>query len=215
MEQSFDFEVWQDVDGYEGLYQVSNLGRVKSLKRIDTKPYKDGFRTHIVNERILKPFATRTGYLLVKLTKDKKEKSYQVHRLVAIAFIPNPENKPQINHKNGKREDNNLLNLEWVTASENARHKIDVLGFKFSDETKAKMRAKKLGKKLSQEQREKMSIKRKGQKPVNNKPVRCIETGKIFFSAQEASKKLNISRSAVSKSIKRNTRAGGFYWEYI
>ncbi len=93
-------EIWKDIEGYEGYYQVSNLGRVKSLERVFER-----FNGHInirqkVNEKILKPEKTRWGYLRVHLNKGGISKKYVVHRLVAYAFILNPYNLPQVNHKN-------------------------------------------------------------------------------------------------------------------
>ena len=95
-------EIWRDIDGYEGLYQVSNFGRVKSFQR--GKP------------RILKAFLN-SGYLSVVLYRDHKVKQCLVHRLVALAFIPNPEDKPLVNHINGVKTDNCVENLEWATAA--------------------------------------------------------------------------------------------------
>lgn len=107
-------EVWKDIPGYEGYYQVSNKGRVKRLSR-----YVDRHAYGIVHkkfycERILKPI-NRQWYQMVNLCKNCKVKAYQIHRLVAIAFIDNPLSKEQVNHKNGIRNDNRIENLEWVT----------------------------------------------------------------------------------------------------
>ena len=120
MELNFN-EEWKNVEGYESLYQVSSLGRVKSLEKHFLRKYREGYRKQTIPEKILKPFPTRTAYLLVKLTKNKIEKCFQVHRLVAMAFIPNPQNKPQVNHINGNKTDNKVENLEWVTQTENIR----------------------------------------------------------------------------------------------
>lgn len=115
-------EVWKDVKGYEGLYQVSDQGNVKSLARKRTgKPW--------YKERILKPL-DRKGYLAVSLYADGKCKLYSVHRLVADAFVPNKEGKQQINHKDGDKTNNKMSNLEWVTPSENILHSFDCLGKK-------------------------------------------------------------------------------------
>lgn len=113
-------EVWRDVVGYEGLYQVSNLGRVKSLDRL-INGRCSGHKTKF-EERILKTFTNKKGYYRVGLVKNRKQIKYFVHRLVAIAFIPNPENKPYINHKDETPYNNNVNNLEWVTPKENSNY---------------------------------------------------------------------------------------------
>ena len=103
-------EIWKDVVGYEGYYQVSNLGNVKSIER--TIVCKDGTRKKL-KERILKQVSNWRGYLVVELSTKDKGKIYSIHRLVAQAFIPNPENKPQVNHKDENKNNNCVENLEW------------------------------------------------------------------------------------------------------
>lgn len=102
-----DSEIWAPVKGFEHDYEVSSIGRVRR---------KDG--------EILNPGIHNRGYRRVNF----KGKSWFIHRLVAQAFIPNPEEKPQVNHINGVRDDNRAENLEWVTCQENLRHSYDVLG---------------------------------------------------------------------------------------
>lgn len=103
-------EIWKDIEGYEGYYQISNLGRVKSLNRICKHP--SGV-TRRVNERIMKFDINKLGYLRVHLAKDGTDKKISVHRLVAQAFIPNPDNYPIVNHKDENPSNNNIKNLEW------------------------------------------------------------------------------------------------------
>lgn len=111
-------EVWKDIENYEGIYQVSNLGNVKVLSRQVWNG--KGFRTQ--DERILQQSNNQWGYNIVTLTKDSKRKPHKVHRLVAQAFIPNPENKEQVNHIDGNKTNNNVNNLEWNTRQENISH---------------------------------------------------------------------------------------------
>lgn len=111
-------ETWKNIKGYEGLYQVSNMGRVKSLERKVTKG--DGERT--VKERILKPCMDRGGYLLVVLYAGGKRKTLKVHRLVCEAFHDNPDSKPDVNHINEDKTDNRACNLEWSTRRENLNY---------------------------------------------------------------------------------------------
>lgn len=109
-------EIWKDIEGYEGLYQVSNLGRVKSLSK------KRGFGEQ--KEKVLKPWITNLGYCTVTLYKNSLSQIKRVHRLVAEAYIPNPENKETVNHIDGNKQNNTVENLEWNTQSENINHSI-------------------------------------------------------------------------------------------
>ena len=118
-------EVWKDIKGLEGKYQISNLGRVKSLDR-NTKYLNGNFRRH--KERILKGGITIWGYRVFQLCIGEGKKTYLLkssHRLVAENFISNPENKKTVNHKDGNKLNNNVLNLEWATYSENTQHAYD------------------------------------------------------------------------------------------
>lgn len=112
-------EVWKGIAGYDGLYQVSNFGRVKSLPRSG----------HHRKDIILKPTVRENGYKTVYLySLSGKKTQILVHRLVSTAFLPNPDNKECVNHKNGNKSDNRVENLEWATTSENMLHAAYCLG---------------------------------------------------------------------------------------
>lgn len=110
-ENSMDREIWKDIEGYNGKYIVSNMGRVARITKMKGLHYLKGQLNH-------------KGYLRVNLIKKHKYHSFRVHRLVGLAFIPNPLNKPQINHKDGNKLNNRVDNLEWVTNEENYEHAI-------------------------------------------------------------------------------------------
>lgn len=115
----FEQEVWKDILDYEKLYQVSTLSRVRSLSR-----YKKGKIGNLIfiEGQIMLPSLATNGYPQITLSKNGKSKIFRIHRLMAIAFIPNPENKKEVNHINGIKTDNRIENLEWATKSENAFH---------------------------------------------------------------------------------------------
>ena len=180
-------EEWRDIKGYEGIYQVSNLGRVKSLERIvnTCNAYKTLY------EKQLKIYVSKNGYLHVSLQRKNK----LVHRLVAEAFIPNPENKPQVNHKNEVKQDNRVENLEWVSARENINYG-----------TSLKKRAetqKKLGN----------QINNKG----TSKKVICVESKLIFNSINDAVRKgFGKDSSSITKCCKnKNKTHNNYHWRYI
>lgn len=114
-----DGEIWKDIPDLQGCYQVSNMGRIKSLER--TIAANDG-RAIRVQEKILVPRPSRCGYFLVWLYKGDLRKGFSIHRLVAKAFIPNPDNLPEVNHKNGIKSDNRASELEWATSGDNQTH---------------------------------------------------------------------------------------------
>lgn len=112
-------EKWADIKGYEGSYQISNMGRVKSLKR---KINSNNGGKYVKNESILTPIISSKGYYRVSLSKDSKTKIFSIHRLVAESFIQNTNNLPQVNHKDENKLNNNVDNLEWCDNKYNLRY---------------------------------------------------------------------------------------------
>ena len=184
-----NMENWKDIKGYEGLYQVSDCGRIKSLAR-DVYSLNGKLAYH-TKERILVPFLDRGGYQYVNLSKNGRVKKESVHRLVAMAFLPNPENKPQINHKNEIKIDNFVENLEWCTSVYNNNY-----GTRNS----------------------RMIQNRRSYKLGNHpqaKPVFCVELNKTFDCAIRAEKELGICASSISQVCKGKLKTtGGFHWKY-
>lgn len=112
-------EIFKDVENYEGYYQISNLGRIKSLQR----PAKNhSGLTKTLKEKYLNTHISKTGYYVIDFKKDSIRKTFKVHRLIAFAFIDKVEGKDFINHKNGVKTDNRIENLEWCTIAENNSH---------------------------------------------------------------------------------------------
>lgn len=181
--------LWKPIPGYEGLYSVSSDGKVKSL-----------FRYH----RTLKPNVSKNGYESVELFKDKKSKRLLVHRLVAIAFIPNPENLPQVNHKDENKRNNSVSNLEWVTAKQNMAHGT---------------RLKRQLASIDYTTEERKKIARTNGKVVSRSVAQILNDSVVatYPSAKEASRATGISHSHICECAKgiRYKRAGGYEWKYI
>ena len=119
-------EIWHPCAGFETHYEVSNMGNVRSIERYANNGHNNGLRK--LPSKVLKSAVGKSGYLLVTFSVDNTQSSQNVHRLVARAFICNDANKPQVNHKDGNKQNNCLDNLEWATASENGLHAYRVLG---------------------------------------------------------------------------------------
>ncbi len=119
-------ETWKDIPGYEGRYQVSDLGRVKSLPSMQRYLLRNGAEAYRrTAERVLVAHPQNSGYPLVQLWRDNQRAAFTVHRLVAQAFIPNPDSLPEVNHRDGVKANCRADNLEWCTRSANKLHAID------------------------------------------------------------------------------------------
>ena len=181
-------EIWKDVVGYEGLYQVSNLGHIKSIGR----------KSNHKNTIIMKPFISGNRYFSVYLHKNNNSKRTFVHRIVALAFIPNPENKPYVNHINGNRFDNCVSNLEWCTSQENNSHAVRTgLNKGYSHWNGIT-----------------------GENNPHSIPVFQIDKNNnivnTFCSAREASNITGISRRMISNCCNGTKKsAGGYFWKFV
>lgn len=166
-------ETWKDILRYEGLYQVSSLGRVRSNYSNGRKKSMDG---------ILKQRDNCYGYLNVHLYKNSKRKAFLVHRIVAESFIPNPEVKNQVNHKNGNKTDNQVENLEWVDQSENQKHKCYVLN-KLPEICKG------------------LSGEKNGRAKIQNRISEIMELRSAGMTQESIAKKFNVNRTTIQRAI--------------
>lgn len=191
---------WKIIPEFEQ-YMVSDSGKILN----------NNFHRQNIQKQI-KINMKSNGYLRVTLSKEGKTKCFYVHRLVAEAFIPNPENKKCVNHKNGKRADNRVKNLEWVTYSENTKHMYDILNYKISKQTIEKRTSSRKNYKMSDETKRKI-----GEKNKNNscKKVVCIELNKEFSSAALASEWLGLTKKVVCRACRNNKTSGGYHWKYL
>ena len=181
-------EIWKDISGYEGLYQVSNFGRVKSLNRVVKHAKGGSYKsegTHVIQEKkmSLKPNKVH-GYRQVKLCKNSKISCFRVNRLVAEAFLPNPNNYPVVNHKDENRANDHVENLEWCTHSYNINYSVD------------------------------KNRKERGYRLVKRTNLATHEV-KIYRSIIEAEKE-GFSKGNISRVANGNRKSHkGYYWEYL
>lgn len=183
-------EIWKDIIGYEGYYQVSSIGRVRGLRRT----VGDRFLVELP-EKIMATSLNDAGYAMVDLYMNSNRKTMRVHRLVATAFIENPQNKPQVNHKNSIRNDNDVSNLEWCTPSENTQHGYD-FGF------------------LSGYWTGKVGAKNHSSIPIIQMDMLGNEI-KEFAGQCEAERETGIFQTNIGKvCLGKRKSAGGFKWKF-
>lgn len=216
-------EEWRDIIGYED-YQISSLGRVKVKERDII--YCNGNIYH-KKEHLLRINNNGNGYLQVGLSKNNQRKNFLIHRLVAQAFIPNPYNLPQVNHKSEKKDENFVENLEWCDAEYNnswgtkiERHRSKLTGRKLSEEAIKKRTEKILGQKRSEETKRKMSEAMLSSTRVKRIPIVQIDQeGNVTYwnSGCEIDRVLNKRISPeVSKCCKgKYKQAYGSKWMYL
>ena len=174
-------EIWKDIKNYEGLYQVSNMGRVKNKKNCT-----------------INPELNKNGYKYIPLYKENKRRRELLHRIVATAFIENPNSLPQVNHIDGNKQNNNVDNLEWCTCSYNLK---EAYRLKLREPARAM-----LGK--------------KGIKCPNSKKINQYDLEgnfiKLWYSTMDIERELKIRHNSISKCCKHKKykTAGGYKWEY-
>ena len=179
-------EVWKDVEGYEGKYAVSNMGRVKSLHR--DLPHAEHGTWHI-RERLLKPAWSgyrkdhSDGYMFVFLhSGGGKQNVKRIHRLVAEHFIPRNEGRNVVNHKDCDRSNNRAVNLEWVTPSENVQHALQNNRMDYSD---------------------------------RRRKVMNEETGEVFSSVRDAERRYHVASGAIQRAATKGRTSCGFHWRFV
>ena len=185
--------IWKDIVGYEGLYQVSDVGNVRSLKYNNTSKTK-----------YMKIYTEKTGYQRVCLSKDGKKTNKRIHRLVAEAFLDNPNCYEVVNHKNGDKTNNKVSNLEWCSRSHNQQHAYDnnLIKKKFGSDH--------------------WNYGKTGDLNATSKKVLCVTTGEIFGSAHDASRKYNLNFSNICSCCRGSRNYCGklndgtkLRWEYL
>lgn len=172
-------EIFKDIEGYENLYQISNLGNVKSLGNGNSNNSK---------EKILKPTKNKKGYLTVGLYKDGKLKRHKIHRLVAQAFIDNPNNLPQINHRDEDKTNNHFTNLEWCDTKYNINYGT----------------------------RNERSATNRINHPKRSKQLMCVETGVVYSSTMEVERQLGYFQTHIASVCRgKHKTAYKFHWCYV
>lgn len=183
-------EIWKDIVGYEGLYQVSNLGNIRSLC-FGSRNHK---KSNVI--KLLKQTPTNCGYYKVQLYNNGHSKILYVHRIVAETFIPNPDCKPQVNHIDGNKSNNACFNLEWSSPSENQLHAI-----------KTNLRAP-----------SPMTGRKGKQNPLSKPILQFTKSGefvKKWDSIADAGRFFNCDQSCISSAlVGRNKTSHGFVWKY-
>lgn len=199
-------EIWKDVKGYEGLYQVSNLGKVKSLSR---KIKEKNNRLRMINEKILKQAIDKNGYCKVTLSKNKERLIFSVHRLVATMFIPNKNNYPCVNHIDSNRQNNNVSNLEWCTHKENTQWAIKTGRF---ENARVVQRERTIKNKLGKNHifANKATKRKVGQYSLDGKLIA------IYESMTKASLETGIKVQSISYVCNNKSKTGGGYkWKFM
>lgn len=190
-------EIWKPVPNYEKMYEASTYGRIRSLERLVFNKRWQNYQKR--KSVILKPSVSPKGYYTVVFGVNGTRMAHSVHRIIAKTFLPNPDNLPVINHKDGNKLNNNVSNLEWCTQKYNVNY-----GDALAKRAKSQSKSKK-GKHYSV----RTEFKPGRISTYNLHKVLCVETGKMYQSVKEACLDCNISRSSILKSSKTGRQIKG------
>lgn len=208
-----NLEIWKPIPNYESEYEASNLGRIRSVDRL-----VNGFGgSKLKKGKILKNHNRGNGYLSVVLSKNGYSKSFSVHKLVAITFIPEEDTQLTVNHINGVKDDNRLENLEWCTMSEQLKHAIKLglhnpispyqRGYRTTKEDYEKASKKRIGHEVTKETRIKIA-------KTLSKQIYCITDDILFDSLDEAVKYSKVPKTTFHRKLNLGKEINGKYYEY-
>ena len=208
-------EVWKPIPGYEGYYEASTFGNIRSVDRILNCPWGEVYPAKGKPKAICKG---KDDYLFAGLSKGNRKRLIPVHRLVALTFIPNPDNKPQIDHIDGDKTNNRVENLRWCTAKENNNNPITrkrKSEIKWSEERNRRVSQGLMGHPVSEDTRKKMAEYRIS----TGRKIRQYnlkgELVREFKNVDEASRTLNVRKVTIAGYCKGKVRTKGYYRDYI
>lgn len=195
-------EVWKPVPGYEGLYEASSHGRIRSIERFVYHRRWGRFQKR--KSVILKPAVSSRGYYTVVFGINGTRKAYAVHRIIAETFLPNPNNLPVVNHKDEDKTNNAVSNLEWCTQKYNIN---------YGNGLKRRATAQSISKK-GKHYSPRTEFKPGNALPSKMRPILCVETGVLYRSMKDACKDCNVSRSTILKSYKTGKTIKGLTFKF-
>lgn len=220
-------EIWKDIPEYEGYYQISECGNIRTLDRYVT----DEKKTQFIKGKVLKPFDNGKGYMVISLSKDGKRKNHYVHRLVAQSYLKDYSNELKVNHKDFNTKNNNYRNLEMITQKENIRYSIENGRYINANKERPLKNIRRGQKKILENEKNILKMYKSGvgidkisqklhlkyenvAKFIKNKMkwiILCVETNETFDTIEEANKKYNVTTISAAINSRQKTSAG-YHW---